>query len=75
MDAAERDDRAEVGGVILSVYRILRNDAERCLLVFSDGINLVAFQCAVEKDCSISINVTEGDGVGIIVVAKQGEGA
>ena len=70
MDAAECDDRAEVGGVFLPVYGILRDDTERCLLVFANGINLVAFQCAVEKDCPISVNVTEGDGIGMRMLSS-----
>ena len=72
-DAAEGNDTAVVGGVGGWLDIVTRHDTEGTAPVATDGINLVTFDSGMEVETAVGIDITEGYGIGIAVVARQGK--
>ena len=75
MYSAEGDHTAEECGVLLWMHLILLYDTERSLVASPYGIHLMPAQCAVEIQFAIGIDITDGDGIGVAIVAKQRQSA
>ncbi len=74
-DTSESNDTAEECGVLLTMHLVLVDDAKRSLVVLADGISLMSLYGTVEVKATLMIDETDGDGVWIVVVSQQGEGA
>ena len=72
---AEGYHAAVEGGVLLGLHVVLLDDAERCLVALLYGIHLVPRQCTVEVELPLVIDVADGYGIRIALVAQQSQGA
>ena len=70
---AKHNDAAEMGGIFLRHDLILVDDTERRLTVPPDGVQLVAGFRTVEVQLGTVVDIAHGDGVGVAVVAGQGQ--
>ena len=70
VDSSKGNHTAVIGGVLLRLNVVLRNDAEGGLVTIPNSIDLVTTQCAVEIQLSIGKDITDGDGIGITSIAQ-----
>jgi len=71
----EGDNAAEIGGVLGRAHIVEIHDTEGYLTVAAEGIDLMSFHGGMEKEGPVSIDIAEGDGIGIAVVAADGKDA
>ena len=75
VDLTKGNDTLEMGRKRLGMNLILCNDAKRAARAVADGIHLVALQCGVEIEASVSVNMTQWHSVGIATVTHHGQHA
>ena len=70
---AEKDDAAEISGVLLRYDLILIDHAEGRLGATPDGIQLVSLLGTVKVELSVVIDIAHRNGVGIPLVTHEGQ--
>lgn len=72
---AEGNDTAEIGGIFPGHYLILVDDAKGSLGVSADCVQLMAGPGTVKIKSAVFVQITDGDGIWIVVVSGKSQNA